>query len=261
MKPALAAKPPKASKSSKLSKAEPADPLVAEIVTLAGDVTRHLRQSCHGAILIGLRLIVLHRETAGGDDGGFRAALDALAGCQIPRATAYRWLNAAGTLVARLQGIEAEDAQDLALPTAGTREWKALEGEIEAACHGMSIRRLMLGSAATSDESRLDNLITEAEAGDKAAEEMLDRVAKGELTLVQAIRAAAGAAATKNKQRLDPVYLDIDGRTGEPRGLFVKSLVTLTNTFARWDHLPEAAREKARAAWKEAVAKLPKDLR
>jgi len=89
---------------------------------------------------------------------------------------------------------------------------------------------------------------------------IIEQVSAGKLTLVQAVRALGGKV-TKEKHRTDPVYLDIDGRTGQPTGLFPKCLVTIANTFSRWENLDESARREVRAAWKEVVSKLPKDLR
>jgi hypothetical protein len=81
------------------------------------------------------------------------------------------------------------------------------------------------------------------------------------MTLVQAIRAQAGAAATKNKTRKDPVYLDIDSKTGEATGLVPKCFITLARAFASWDKLDETARKKVKTSWKALVAELPRDLR
>jgi hypothetical protein len=106
----------------------------------------------------------------------------------------------------------------------------------------------------------MDSLITASESGDPNADAILDRVAKGELTLVQAIRALGGSI-TKDKERHDPVYLDIDGATGRLTGLFPKCVITLNNTFARWSELDESARAEAKKAWKALAANLPKDLR
>ncbi|MEO5715032.1 MAG: hypothetical protein ABIT37_16255, partial [Luteolibacter sp.] len=125
---------------------------------------------------------------------------------------------------------------------------------------GTSLRRLLLGSAETSEESRLDTLITKDEEGDKHATEILELVATGKLTLVQAIRSLGGKI-TKEKLRTDPVYLDIDGKTGQPTGLFPKCLITIANTFSRWEKLDDSARREVKAAWKEVMTKLPKELR
>ncbi|WP_200273037.1 hypothetical protein [Luteolibacter pohnpeiensis] len=234
--------------------------MIQEIITISHDLREHLRKSCFDAVRIGARLLVLHKLTGENETpGGFRAALDALEGEAIPRSTAYRWINAAAALLGK--HFEADELAEIELPEPGSPAWIKLESSMEIACRGMSVRRLTIGSATNGDEARLDKLITSAEDGDSDAEAMLEKVASGELTLVQAIRANAGRKTTKGKNRKDPIYLDIDGRTGEPRGLFCKSLITLSNTFNRWDSIDEIAREKARSAWKSLVAQLPKDLR
>jgi hypothetical protein len=247
----LSRKPAASSKPAKQS------PLIEEIVELADEAYEQLRKSCFRALQIGLRLIVLHRQ-AQEAAGGFNAALEALHGRRIPRSTAYRWINAAGATVARLAQAPIDEIE---LPEIGSKEWKELEKQIQAQCQGLSLRRLTLGSAAPGEESRMDDLIQKAEQGDHLADDILEQVAAGKLTLVQAIRGHAGKTTTKDKSRKDPVYLDIDGGTGQPKGLFCKSLITLRNTFDKWDSLDETARTAARAAWKALVAQLPKDLR
>jgi hypothetical protein len=251
-------------KPDKAAVAKPS-PMLREIDALTDELVISLRTSVDLALRIGLRLLHLYRETGENEaPGGFKAALESM-DKRVNRSTAYRWLNAATATIARHQEITAADGSfdpdEVTLPAPGTREWLALEKALTKAAQGTSLRRLLIGSAATGDESRMDELITRSEAGDPHAEAMLDKVAKGELTLVQAIRAAAGAKATKNKERRDPVYLDIDGATGQPIGLFPKCLVTLSNTFAHWEELDESARAEARKAWKALVSKLPDDLR
>lgn len=235
--------------------------IIAEINTLTGELAVAMKASVGLALRIGLRLIVLHREVG---PANFTDALDSITP-RVPRATAYRWVNAASLVIAKHQDICDHDGtyepEELDIPASGSAEWKALEAALTTYAQGTSLRRLLLGSAATSDESRQDTLISAAEAGDPHAEAMLDKVAAGQLTLVQAIRAQAGAAATKDKQRTDPIYLDLDGATGQPRGLFPRCLITLSNTFDHWEEFDESARNQARSAWKALVAKLPKELR
>lgn len=233
--------------------------ILESLDALCDQVTADMRRSCYGALCIGLRLIALHRaETpAKIGTGGFAAALDRL-DTKIPRSTAYRWLNATAAVLCR--EFQCEDLEEVELPAWGSHEWQKTEALLQRESAGMSIRRLLVGSSATSDESRMDALISASETGDKDADEVLDQVARGELTLVQAIRAQGGKV-QKTKSRNDPVYLTLDGRTGEPKGLFCKSLITLSNTFSRWDKLDETARSKSRAAWLALVAQLPKDLR
>lgn len=239
-------------------------PVHREIVTLCKELKSHMTGAVDRALRIGLHLLVIHRESQG-EQGGFKAALESIEQFEIPRSTAYRWINASGRFLANHQNIADEngdfDEADLVIPEPGSQAFAETEKAMAAYAATSSMRRLMLGSAANSEESRMDALISASEQGDTLADEILDRIAKGELTLVQAIRARAGAAATKGKNRKDPVYLDIDGTTGEPKGLFVKSLITLSNTFDHWNELDETARQKAKASWKALVAKIPKELR
>lgn len=259
--------------NSTIKKAQPpkeagkpaADPAqIKQLDQLCQELKAGMATTVDRALRIGLHLIILHRES-GGEIGGFKAAIERIEHHKIARSTAYRWINATGRFLARHQGIADEngdfDEEDLKLPALGTVGFTAMEKHIANYAGTTSLRRLMLGSAAKSEESRMDCLIDAAEQGDPIADAILEKVAAGELTLVQAIRARAGAAATKNKERKDPVYLDIDGTTGEPRGLFVKSLITLSNTFDHWNELDETARHKAKGAWKALIGKLPKELK
>ncbi len=244
--------------SSKLAKPAPS-PIIIEITELCEEVATGMRRSIAGALKIGLRLMWLHNQVALMDQpGGFRSALVAIEGHDVPRSTAYRWINAAAALIMKHQGVP--DATDITLPEPCTPAWDKLEKILVEQTKGMSIRRLLIGSANKGEEDRLDNLITQDEAGDKNATAILEQVAEGKLTLVQAIRALGGMK-SKEKTRTDPVYLDLDGRTGQPTGLFPKCLVTIANTFNRWDELDEAARKSVKASWKEVVSKLPKELR
>jgi hypothetical protein len=239
-------------------------PMLREIDELCSEVTHHMRGAIGSALRIGMRLLYLHRQT--GEDetpGGFRAALKSLSD-RVPPSTAYRWINAASNTIARLQDISAPDGsfdpKDLTLPAPSSKAWEAMETALTSSTKGMSLRRLLIGSSATSEESRMDQLISASESGDPHADKILDQVAKGELTLVQAIRALGGSV-TKGKDRHDPVYLDIDGATGRLTGLFPKCVITLANTFARWGDLDESARNEARKVWKSLALNIPKELR
>lgn len=235
--------------------------LITEIITLSDDIKSHLRQSCCGALLVGLRLLALHRHTGDADTpGGFSAALAAMGERHVSRSTAYRWMNAASMVLCRAHDLS--DVSDLHLPNSSNQEWNNLETVLTTASNGMSLRRLSIGwQEPTSDEARLDRLQTSEESGDPSATDMLEKVSRGELTLAQAIRGATGSLATKDKGRRDPVYLDLDSTTGQPVGLVPKCLVTLSNAFRVWDDLDESACISIRAAWKALVANLPVSLR
>lgn len=235
--------------------------MISELETLADEINDNLRKGCFGALKVGIRLMHLHLTTAESDEpGGFKAALEAIDGKGIVRSTAYRWINAASAAVMKIQNLESPN--EIKLPAPGSKEWQKLETSLEISTRGISLRRLIIGSAApASDEARLDNLITSSESGDKIAEEYLEKIAAGEMTLVQAIRAQAGAVATKDKTRKDPVYLDIDGTTGQPVGLVPKCIITLSRAFASWDTLDETARKALKASWKAFIVNVPRELR
>lgn len=255
-------KPDKSSKSREASAKD--SPALRELDLLITELKDGMTTAVDRALRIGLHLISIYRQS-GGQDGGFKAAMERIEGHKIARSTAYRWINATGRFLARHQGIADEhggfEQDDLKIPAPGTKEFSAVEKAIGTYAATTSLRRLMLGSTATGEESRMDSLIDASEQGDTIADEILEKIAAGELTLVQAIRAKAGASATKGKERHDPVYLDLDGESGECKGLFPKALITLNNTFSRWNDLDETARHKAKAAWKALVANLPKELK
>lgn len=222
-----------------------------------------LRKGCKHALLAGMRLLVLHSKTEAqgsrndlvshGTKLGFDGALSKIG---IPRRTAYRWMNA--TLAAAKYYLNLEPEE---FPAPADDHWQEMELAIDAQAERMSLRRLVIGcNKVNSEDQRQEALIAMAEDGSDIAEAILDKIANGEMTLVQAMRAAAGAIATRDKERRDPQYLTMDGRTGELGGLYVKSLTTLTNAFAKWQDLPAPARAKARTLWLELVSSLPSDL-
>lgn len=258
--------PKKPSPANKPAPITPRDYAVATAAREAREAEAALRQSCGHALVCGLSLLWLHNETAHaphagllrGNEGqslekdGWIATLETL---DIPKTTAYRWTNAAAGAIQRLEA----DPSDL--PEPGTDAWEALAASLRDVGQGMSLRRLQLGMVKDgTEEARLDELIDRAEAEDPHAAAALEAVAEGKLSLVQAMRAASGAASTKGKHRRDPVYLDIDGRTGEIRGLLPKCVITLNNAFVRWHDLPEPARKKFRRAWAELASNLPDEL-
>ena len=236
----------------------PIPQIFRDIDTLVTEAQSDMRRTLSGALRIGMRLAKIHQDPGDTDGPGSLKAVLAHIESRVPLSTAYRWMNAAGKILADHAG---DSATMPALPEPGTAAWNKLEMHLIAACEGLSIRRILLGSVAPSDDARLDTLITASENAEPGADEILERVSRGELTLVQAIRAQAGAKATRGKERHDPVYLDIDSETGQLAGLYPKCMITLANTFSRWESLDESARNLARKSWKELVAHLPKDLR
>jgi hypothetical protein len=244
--------------------------------------TAALRKGCEHALLTGLRLIWLHGNTAGDGHGGNRTSLSsvsrghlkkgfdgALAEIGIPRPTAYRWMDA--TYKACLRATLIFDGDDIAaeLPGPGTPDWDKWDQNLKKIAQGMSLNRLMLGTSKESTEDhRYDELISADEEGRTRAADLLQGVADGKYTLVQAVR-ALGSQETYDRLRLeggekvrkDPVYLSMDGATGKVSGLFVTSLTTLRNTFQHWDETPAPARKMARDLWLEVVTTLPSDLK
>lgn len=248
----------------------PTEYALRQAATEATAATEALRKSCAHALVCGLSLAWLHQNSAdptggqsnlkqgtttvvnAGENEGFKYALEQTG---VQSRTAYRWINAAANALAR----ESLDIHDM--PEPGSDEWEKWTATLRAAGEGMSLRRLMLGMVKLgTEEARLDELIDRSEQDDHAATAALEAVAEGKFTLVQAMRAAAGAAATAGKERRDPVYLALDGRTGQLHGLLPKALITVNNAFSRWQDLDEPARRAVRSAWIELVSHLPQEL-
>lgn len=261
----------------------PADALYDVMIS---QVTEHytaaesaLRKGCEHALLAGLRLIWLHCDSV--DMGGDRKSISvsretlkkgfdgALQKIGMPRPTAYRWMNATRAAAIRATLLFTDDDLAGELPVPGTPRWDNWESELRKVAQGMSLNRLMLGtSKASTEEHRYDELISSDEEGSSRAAALLQGVAEGKYTLVQAVRALGSMEAYdrlraegNEKVRKDPVYLTMDGETGHLGGLFVSSLTTLRNTFQHWDETPAPARKKARELWLEVVTSLPGDLK
>lgn len=239
-----------------------------------------LRKSCEHALMAGLRLIWLHTNTnvgQGGDKRSINVSRDslikgfkgALAKIGIQERTAYRWMDA--TYKACVRATLIFDGDDIAseMSAPGTPSWERWEAELKKIAQGMSLNRLMLGNSKPStEEHRYDELLTADEEGRGRAADLLAGVAEGKYTLVQAVRALGSQEAYDRlraeggeKVRKDPVYLKMDGETGQIGGLFVTSLTTLRNTFQHWDDTPPVARKKARELWLEVVTAMPSDLK
>jgi hypothetical protein len=137
---------------------------------------------------------------------------------------------------------------------------------------GMSIHRIMMGQARDSSEDhRYEVLLSGAEDGGENAIELLRKLADGECTLVQAVKALGSQEAYDRlrleggeKIRKDPVYVmvDAEGRVG---GLVMKSITTLRNAASlwqdQWDEVPAEARRKIRKEWLELVASMPPEIK
>ena len=260
----------------------PEDTLIAGAKNHFEQAQAALRTGCGHALMCGLHLIPLHERTVecrGGDRRSINVSRDtlkkgfagAIAEVGIAKRTAYRWMDAAYKSCVRLGYIT--EGEDLAgvLPEVGSDGWGLWVKGLEELAQGMSINRLMLGNSRPStEEHRYNELITATEEGRKQAEELLEGVALGKYSLVQAVRALGSREAIATlraegaeKLRRDPVYLTMDGETGQIGGLFVSSLSTLHNTFdpERWASVPEPAKRKARELWLAIIASLPADLK
>lgn len=258
-------------------------------ITQAGEhyraAQKAVRKSCEHALLAGLRLISLHSDTVGEGHGGARTIgssvsrdthergfLGAIAEIEMKRPTAYRWMNATMRACVRAGLIPADmDMEYLVgeLPNFDSPRWQMWEDALVGIAQGMSLNRLMLGtSSASTEDHRYDELLSASEEGRQRGTDLLEGVAGGKYTLVQAARALGSLEAYDKlrsqggeKVRKDPVYLTMDGATGYLDGLFVKSLTTLRNTFAHWDETPAPARKKARELWLEVIDAMPADLK
>jgi hypothetical protein len=256
------------------------DVMVAQTAEHFSHAETAMRKSCEHALLAGLRLVWLHYnsvEPKGGDRRSINVPCgtlikgfeSAIAKIGMAKTTAYRWMNA--TRAAALRSTLLFDDDDLAetLPAPGTPQWESWEKSLKTISQGMSLNRLMLGtSQASTEEHRYDELITADEEGRQRATDLLAGVSAGKYTLVAACKALGSQEAYDKlrsegaeKVRRDPVYLKMDGETGQIGGLFVTSLTTLRNTFQHWDDTPAPARKKARELWLEVVTSLPSDLK
>lgn len=254
------------------------DVMVAQATEHFGNAEAAMRKSCEHALMAGLRLIWLHGHSAvasgtrndlpriGGGQKGFDAALAKIG---IKSGTAYRWMNA--TYKACVRATLLFEGDDIAgeMPEPGMPRWESWEMALKKVSQGMSLNRLMLGNSKQStEEHRYDELLSADEEGRGRAADLLQGVAEGRFTLVQAVRALGSQEAYDKlraeggeKVRRDPVYLKMDGETGAIGGLFVSSLTTLRNTFQHWDDTPAPARKAARALWLDVVTSLPSDLK
>lgn len=242
-----------------------------------------LRKGCGHALIAGLHLIPLHASESIGRGGdrrsikltrdslikGFKGAVEEIG---LTERTAYRWMNAAfaGCVRARLLPDDADMEEMVAkIPPFRTPIWRGWEKALLEVAEGMSLNRLMLGTyKASTEEHRYDELLRADEEGRERATLLLQGIADGKYTLVQAVRALGSLEAYDTlrsgggeKVRKDPVYLSMDGATGHLDGLFVKSLTTLRNTFVHWEETPAPARKKARELWLDVIDAMPADLK
>lgn len=153
-----------------------------------------------------------------------------------------------------------------ACPEPGSNEWRVWEGLLTERAEQTSLRRLAMGHVASrTDFHRLEELMDMAEQGSRAAEEALEKVEDGKLSLALALRAATGAEATKGKTRRDPVYLEWDAAAGRLRGLLPAALTTASRAFSRApqerDEVDDELACELVNAFREFVRSVPKWVR
>lgn len=257
-----------------------ADPLLTGAKLHFASAMEHIRQGCADALITGMHLIAIHQRTVGNGQGGNRLGASVPHGtlekgfreaCEeigIPKTTAYRWMNACGSALTRACLLM--EGEDLAgeIPAAGTPRWEMWENELRKFAKGMSLNRLLLGTAkASTEDHRYDELISADEEGRTRASQLLEGVAEGRYTLVQATRALGSQEAYDQlrqqggeKVRKDPVYLDFDPVSKRSTGLVPKAFVTLHNGFQHWDEYDRTARDEMKTMWLEVVKAAPKEL-
>jgi hypothetical protein len=243
--------------------------MIAEAADHVQTAENFAKGACKHALLAGMRLIWLHAgSNAQGSRNdfvsretklGFEAAIAQIG---LKKATAYRWmaatLNAADSI-----GISPEH-----FPQHGTANWNQLEDILAEIAGKMSLRRLVLGSQKDgTEDQRQEHLIAAAENGQERAEHLLDGVASGKYTLVQAVRALGSQEAYDRlkaeggeKVRKDPVYLEYDFVGKCATGLMPKALTTLSNGFKGWQSYDEDAKERLKADWIAVVKDIPSEL-
>lgn len=250
-----------------------ADPLLTGAKTHFHAAAEALRKGCAEALITGMHLIALHTRSNAGHGGvrlagesiGFESALTEIG---IPRCTAYRWMNACRNAALRATLLMEEEDITQELPDHGTPRWDTWEKSLREVAAGMSLNRLLLGTAkASTEEHRYDELLSADEEGRAAATELLQGVAEGRYTLVQAVKALGSREAYeklrsegKEKIRKDPVYLDFDPIAKRPVGLIPKAFTTLHNGFQQWDSYDPDARAEMSRQWREVIKTAPREL-
>lgn len=256
------------------------DPLIEGAKLHFTAATEHIRKGCGEALITGLHLFALHQRTVGGNHGGNRLGSSVTrvtlekgfnGHCEeigIETRTAYRWMNACGNALLRATVIL--DADDLSenLPEAGSDKWAKWEKALAEVAQGMSLSRLLLGAAKESTEDhRYSELLDADEEGRERASVLLQGVAEGKYTLVQAVRSLGSQEAYDElrkgggeKVRKDPVYLDYDPVSKRSTGLIPKAFVTLSNGFTGWEDYDTDARSEMKAMWLAVVKAAPREL-
>ena len=235
---------------------------VDEVVREAVDHIRSglsaARKGWHQVLSGALRLIWLQTQhTAQGarndlvPDGkksGFCVVLDELG---LASSTTYRWMEQARGFLAEI-GVCDEN-----MPSPGSDEWSQMQryvlGRVDVLCF---LKLPVRVEALPADEEVLTRLRTAAELGDKAADELLDRLAAGEILLDEATKKYCRVEPPKHK---DPPMLKLDPKTLQPKGRMVKALITLEECFANWQNYDPEARIQAAQLVRTVIAQMPKE--
>lgn len=236
-----------------------------------------LKKGCEHALIAGLHLKWLHKDlnvTNGRNQYSVGVSretptfYEAVAQIDIPRPTAYRWMNAAEAACLRATLIFPGDDFGAELPEPGMPRWDEWEKQVKGIAQGMSLNRLMLGAQQGGTEvARMDTLIHSEEEGSERAIALMTDVENGRYTLAQALKALGSQeaydqlrAAGGEKVRRDPVYLDYDVVNKCPVGLIPKSFTALQNGFKQWDDYDEDAREAVKVMFREMAKEMPSEL-
>lgn len=91
----------------------------------------------------------------------------------------------------------------------------------------------------------------------------LERVEKGEWTLIQAMRAVGGQKAkdVAIERRKDPVYIGIDQETKKPVGILPKAVSSLKTGLENWEAFDGEAKRAFASLWKDVLNAIPTDLK
>lgn len=169
-------------------------------------------------------------------------------------------MNAAA---AALCSIHHSDELDLSLipdDPQNVKTWGEFEKTIEEFTAKTTLSRLSLGACAEGDLNRLETIQSKAENGDLLAAEYLEKIETGQMTLIQAIRALAGADATKDQPRAEIIYCDIDPKSGKLTGLAPRVLTSLNNALANYPNWNSAAQKAFRDEWRTFIHQLPQGI-
>lgn len=230
--------------------------ITTDIQTYIAAARRDLISACANAMKVGA-CIIAYANTQGGSVSAVITQMDF---GNINRRTLYRWTNAYNT-ACKILALDH-------IPNYGSAEWVDHLAALEDIASKMSISRLQLGAPADgSDIARLDTLQTAAETADNEEEESiyanaLERVEKGEWTLIQAMRAVGGLKAREVaiERRKDPLYIGIDEETKKPVGILPKAVSSLKTGFENWNLFDGEAKRAFAALWKDVLNEVPSDL-